>query len=220
MWSLLAQVQHLQRKLQDSDAFSVCFSVRSTEPSRPERGPHWQPWLCFINNGSDHDTASAFPARRGARNARLIRSATVSVVSANVNVSYLGYICSGLARALRDPYHSGLSSPCAESRGTERSLLLLLSLTVIFCARKSQGFSSSRAFSRRIHCSDFGNVRSAAEGKEAVGWVELVEREKEREGRTEGGGRCIRTAHPGHITRTRIITTDQMISHLRSERET
>lgn len=48
------------------------------------------------------------------------------------SICYLGYICSGLARAVGDPYHSvaGVSSPCAESRGTQ------LSPTVLFLSEE------------------------------------------------------------------------------------
>lgn len=141
---------------------------------------------------SRHRERISSPRRRQKRalNARLLRSSTVSVVSANV--SYLGYICSGLARAVRDPYHSvaGLVfALCRVSRNWTVADGYFSALGIFFFS----GFQSTG--------DGFTAVASVTLGPQRRGkkqWVELVvERERGRETQWSGGGRCIRTAHPG-----------------------
>lgn len=103
------------------------------------------------------------------------------------SICYLGYICSGLVRAVRDPYHSGAGLVFAVCRNWAVAVG-----DGYFSERGSRSSASlgfcSRCFSRRIHCSGFG--RSAAEGEEAVGWVGGGERKREgaRLNGVEGGG--------------------------------
>ncbi len=134
---------------------------------------------------SRHRERISSPQRRQKRalNAQLLRSSTVSVVSANV--SYLGYICSGLARAVRDPYHSVAGLVFALCRVSRNWTVAAAAAAV------ADGYFSARGSRRdflllglsvdgwRIHCSGFCNVRSAAEGEEAVGWVSGGEGKRE-----------------------------------------
>lgn len=96
------------------------------------------------------------------------------------SICYLGCICSGLARADRDPYHSvaGLVFACA---GTELSL----SLTVIF---RSEEVAVARRSDFVLGVSVDGFTAVASVGPQRRGkrqWVELVavvvERERGRE---------------------------------------